>query len=125
MTTTKPSTFNADVMAMIHLVRAGEWTSSKAIATAVGRPHAYRSVGNVVGPQNWTGSADDRAYAVRVLHDGGRVSPQFRILGDPGSGPHTAVAMLERQGLTFAGGRADRARFVSADMLAERFWGPS
>lgn len=112
--------FTADVLATIRLIKPGEWSAPREIATAIGRPRAWRAVGNVIGPRNWCGTEEDRTYAVRVLHSDGRPSPGFCVQAIPGSGPETQVQMLAEQGVPFTRGRADATHLVNADTFTAR-----
>lgn len=104
------------------LVRRGEWTSYGDISAAVhGSPGSARAVGRAAA------TYDDFPNAHRVLRADGSVA---RGTGSCSRGPLTVRERLEREGISFdRGGRAERAKRVEWDELAQRAglrpsWGP-
>jgi alkylated DNA nucleotide flippase Atl1 len=112
--------FARQVLHVIGLLDAGEWSSFGAVSGALrGNTASSRAVGNVI--RTYGGQPHSR-----LLRKNGTPSQQY--LPEPTSvsgvtqttDPELQRHRLEKDGLPFIKGRADPSRYVSTDKLRER-----
>jgi alkylated DNA nucleotide flippase Atl1 len=99
---------------LAELVQEGEWTTYGDISIAQrGDTRAARAVGRAAA------TLANFPNPHRILLDGGRIPPTWH--DDQGGGPEECRRRLEKEGVRFTDeGRADAARRISWDVLAER-----
>lgn len=106
-----PAIDRARLRRLVSAIPPGRWATYGDIAGALGRPKAALSVGRMIARDG------EIENAHRVLRTGGEISPDFR--GEDGAGPEDAARRLRAEGVEVEGLRADPARQLRGEELAD------